>query len=61
MHEHAQGRQRLETMIRNLDLEGLLSQAETRHGHRCPFVGQGGVKTGQSAMAAGHRLGRSGS
>ncbi len=50
MHEHAHGRQHLETMIRNQDLEGLLNQAETLHGHLCPFVSLG-VKAGQYAMA----------
>ena len=50
MHEHAHGRPYLETMIRNQDLEGLLNQAETLHGHLCPFVGLG-VKAGQYAMA----------
>jgi formylmethanofuran dehydrogenase subunit E len=51
MHEHAHGRQQIEAMIRNQDLEGLLNQAETLHGHLCPFVGLG-VKAGQYAMAA---------
>jgi formylmethanofuran dehydrogenase subunit E len=54
MHEHAHGRQHLERMIRNQDLEGLLNQAETLHGHLCPFVGLG-VKAGQYAMAALNR------
>lgn len=49
MHEHAHGRQHLEAMIRRGDLEGLLNQAETLHGHLCPFVGLG-VKAGQYAM-----------
>jgi formylmethanofuran dehydrogenase subunit E len=54
MHEHAHGRQHIEAMIRNQDLEGLLNQAETLHGHLCPFVGLG-VKAGQYAMAALNR------
>lgn len=54
MHEHAHGRQQIETMIRNQDLEGLLNQAETLHGHLCPFVSLG-VKAGQYAMAALNR------
>jgi formylmethanofuran dehydrogenase subunit E len=41
-------------MIRNQDLEGLLNQAETLHGHLCPFVSLG-VKAGQYAMAALNR------
>jgi len=49
MHEHAHGRQHIEAMIRNQDLEGLLDQAETLHGHLCPFVSLG-VKAGQYAM-----------
>ncbi|MBM4283953.1 MAG: formylmethanofuran dehydrogenase [Deltaproteobacteria bacterium] len=54
MHEHAHGRRHIETMIRNRDLEGLLHQAHTLHGHLCPFVGLG-VKAGQYAMAALNR------
>ena len=54
MHEHAHGRQHIEAMIRNQDLEGLLNQAETLHGHLCPFVGLG-VKAGQYAMACLNR------
>jgi len=54
MHEHAHGRQHIEAMIRNQNLEGLLNQAETLHGHLCPFVGLG-VKAGQYAMAALNR------
>ena len=50
MQEHAHGRQHLERMIRKQDLEGLLNQAETLHGHLCPFVGLG-VKAGHYAMA----------
>jgi len=50
MHEHASSRQALETMIRSGDLEGLLRQAETIHGHRCPFLALG-VKAGQYAMS----------
>jgi formylmethanofuran dehydrogenase subunit E len=49
MHEHASARQALEQMIRSGDLEGLLRQAETLHGHRCPFLALG-VKAGQYAM-----------
>ncbi|MEW6660242.1 MAG: FmdE family protein [Thermodesulfobacteriota bacterium] len=49
MHEHAHGRQHIEAMIRNQDLDGLLDQAETLHGHLCPFVSLG-VKAGQHAM-----------
>ena len=49
MHEHASARQALEQMIRSGDLEGLLQQAETLHGHRCPFLALG-VKAGQYAM-----------
>ena len=41
--------QAVETMIRSNDLEGLLRQAETIHGHRCPFLALG-VKAGQYAM-----------
>ena len=33
------------------DQEGLLNQADTRHGHLCPFVSLG-VKEGQYAMTA---------
>lgn len=54
MHEYAHGRQYIETMIRDQDLEGLLNQAETLHGHLCPFVGLG-VKAGQYAMAVLNR------
>ena len=54
MQEHAHGRQHLERMIRNRDLEGLLNQAESLHGHLCPFVGLG-VKAGHYAMAALNR------
>jgi len=54
MHEYAHGRQHIERMIRNQDLEGLLNQAETLHGHLCPFVSLG-VKAGQYAMAALNR------
>ena len=49
MHEHASARQALESMIRGGDLEGLLRQAETIHGHRCPMLALG-VKAGQYAM-----------
>ena len=49
MHEHASARQAVETMIQSCDLEGLLRQAETIHGHRCPFLALG-VKAGQYAM-----------
>jgi formylmethanofuran dehydrogenase subunit E len=49
MHEHASARQAVETMIKSCDLEGLLRQAETIHGHRCPFLALG-VKAGQYAM-----------
>jgi formylmethanofuran dehydrogenase subunit E len=49
MHEHASARQAVEMMIRSNDLEGLLRQAETIHGHRCPFLALG-VKAGQYAM-----------
>jgi formylmethanofuran dehydrogenase subunit E len=49
MHEHASARQAVETMIRSKDLEGLLRQAETIHGHRCPGLALG-VKAGQYAM-----------
>lgn len=49
MHEHADARQTIETMIRSGDLEGLLRQAEALHGHLCPFVSLG-VKAGQYAM-----------
>jgi formylmethanofuran dehydrogenase subunit E len=49
MHEHASARQAVETMIRSRDLPGLLSHAETIHGHRCPFLALG-VKAGQYAM-----------
>ena len=49
MHEHASARKALETMIRSGDLEGLLRQAETIHGHRCPMLALG-VKAGQYAM-----------
>lgn len=41
-------------MIRNRDLEGLLYQAETLHGHLRPFVGLG-VNAGQYAMTALNR------
>ena len=54
MHEYVHGRQHIEAMIRNQDLEGLLNQAETLHGHLCPFVSLG-VKAGQYAMAALNR------
>jgi len=54
MHEHAHGRQQIEAMIRNQDLEGLLNQTETLHGHLCPLVGLG-VKAGQFAMVALNR------
>ncbi|MFZ5451180.1 MAG: FmdE family protein [Thermodesulfobacteriota bacterium] len=54
MHQHAHGRQHLEAMIRNQNLEGLLEQAETLHGHLCPFVGLG-VKAGQYAMTVLNR------
>ena len=50
MHEHASARQAVEMMIRSNDLEGLLRQAETIHGHRCPFLALG-VKAGRQAMA----------
>jgi formylmethanofuran dehydrogenase subunit E len=50
MHEHASARKAVETMIRGRDLEGLLRQAETIHGHRCPFLALG-VKAGQYAMS----------
>ena len=33
------------------DQEGLFNQADTRHGHLCPFVSLG-VKEGQYAMTA---------
>jgi formylmethanofuran dehydrogenase subunit E len=49
MHEHASARQAVETLIRSNDLEGLLHQAETIHGHRCPFLALG-VKAGRYAM-----------
>ncbi len=49
MHEHANARQSIETMIRSGDLEGLLRQVEAIHGHLCPFVSLG-VKAGQYAM-----------
>jgi len=49
MHEHASARQGVEMMIRSNDLEGLLRQAETIHGHRCPFLALG-VKAGRQAM-----------
>jgi formylmethanofuran dehydrogenase subunit E len=49
MHEHASPRQGVEMMIRSNDLEGLLRQAETIHGHRCPFLALG-VKAGRHAM-----------
>lgn len=54
MHDHAHGRQLIERMIRNQDLDGLLHQAETLHGHLCPFVSLG-VKAGQYAMASLNR------
>src|SRR4030043_751670 len=50
MHEPASARRALETMITRGDLEGLLRQAETIHGHRCPFLALG-VKAGQYAMS----------
>ncbi|MFZ2089238.1 MAG: FmdE family protein [Desulfobaccales bacterium] len=49
MHEHAHARQNIEAMIQSGDLEGLLQQAESIHGHLCPFVSLG-VKAGQYAM-----------
>lgn len=49
MHEHASARQALEQMIENGDLEGLLRQAETFHGKRCPYLALG-VKAGQYAL-----------
>lgn len=55
MHEYAHGRQHIETMIRNQDLEGLLNQAETLHGHLCPPFVSLGVKAGQYAMATLNR------
>jgi formylmethanofuran dehydrogenase subunit E len=51
MHEFAQARTVMETMIRGDDLEGLLRQAEHIHGHLCPGVSLG-VKAGQYAMKA---------
>jgi formylmethanofuran dehydrogenase subunit E len=51
MHEFAEARRALETMIRSDDLEGLLRQAEHLHGHLCPFVSLG-VKAGHYAMKA---------
>ena len=36
------------------DQEGLLNQADTRHGHLCPFVSLG-VKEGQYAMTTMNR------
>ena len=52
MHEHANARQNIESMIKSGDLEGLLHEAESIHGHLCPFVSLG-VKAGQYAM---HKL-----
>jgi len=49
MHEHASARQAVEQLIHSNDLEGLLRQAETIHGHRCPFLALG-VKAGVHAM-----------
>jgi formylmethanofuran dehydrogenase subunit E len=49
LHEFASARQPIEAMIRSGDLEGLLRQAESIHGHLCPFVSLG-VKAGQYAM-----------
>jgi formylmethanofuran dehydrogenase subunit E len=54
MHDFHSGRQAIETMIRSQDLEGLLRQAETFHGHLCPGVSLG-VKAGQYAMNAINR------
>ena len=51
MHEFAQARQVMETMIRSDDLEGLLRQVEHIHGHLCPGVSLG-VKAGHYAMKA---------
>ncbi|MGO9394360.1 MAG: FmdE family protein [Desulfobaccales bacterium] len=49
MHEHLSPRQAVTALIRDNDLEGLLSHAETIHGHRCPFLAMG-VKAGRYAM-----------
>jgi formylmethanofuran dehydrogenase subunit E len=49
VHEHAHARHDIEAMIASRDLEGLLRQAETLHGHLCPFISLG-VKAGQYAM-----------
>jgi formylmethanofuran dehydrogenase subunit E len=51
MHEFAQSRTLMETMIRGDDLEGLLRQVEHMHGHLCPGVSLG-VKAGHYAMKA---------
>jgi formylmethanofuran dehydrogenase subunit E len=51
MHEFAQARMVMETMIRGDDLEGLLRQVEHIHGHLCPGVSLG-VKAGHYAMKA---------
>jgi formylmethanofuran dehydrogenase subunit E len=49
MHEHASPRQDVETMMRGNDLQGLLSHAQTIHGHLCPGLAFG-VKAGHYAM-----------
>lgn len=54
MHEHAEARKAIETMIRSHDLEGLLRQTEMMHGHLCPGVVLG-VQAGQYAMATLNR------
>ena len=51
MHEFADAREVMETMIRGDDLEGLLRQVEHIHGHLCPGVSLG-VKAGHFAMQA---------
>ncbi len=51
MHEIAQARMVIETMVRGDDLEGLLRQVEHIHGHLCPGVSLG-VKAGHYAMKA---------
>ncbi len=51
MHEIAQSRTVMESLIRGDDLQGLLRQVEHIHGHLCPGVSLG-VKAGHYAMKA---------
>ncbi|MBW1917418.1 MAG: TraR/DksA C4-type zinc finger protein [Deltaproteobacteria bacterium] len=54
MHEFAEARRAIETMIRSGDLEGLLRHTETIHGHLCPGVAWG-IQAGQYAMTTLNR------